>query len=150
MGFEFSAERELSKQYPELREELGLYFLSEQLRILGADNVITEFEGYQGLTFQLFDRDHQIELMKMEWYPKRNTCSRKHSWYTKLPGEFNVGIYVLELPRVMDENYSEEMADSEFFTLLEVTGYSAKEVLSGALNFLTENYGLKLGIYPAK
>lgn len=139
----------LSKQFPELKEDLGLFFLSDQLRLLGAESVITEFEGYRGLTFQVYDHNQCLNFMKMEWFPKKNFCSRKHSWYSKNPGEFNVGVYVSELPR-LGENYTEEMADAEFFTHLEVTGESAKEILGGSLNFLSREYGLVLGIYPTR
>ena len=147
MGYEYSAEKHLSKQFPELKEELGLFFLSEQLRILGVDNVITEFEGYQGITFQVFDKDLRMEHIKMDWFPTKVKCSKRHSWYGKV-SLFKVGIYVLELPK-LDENYSEVDADNEFFTHLEVDGESARQILADALNFISEKYGLDLAVYPS-
>jgi hypothetical protein len=139
----------LSKKFPELKEDLGLFYLSDQLRMLGAESVITEFEGYRGLTFQVYDHDEILNFVKMEWFPKKNFCSKSHTWYSKSPEEFNVGVYVSELPRV-DENYTQEMADSEFFTHLETTGDSAKVILSRSLNFLSNEYGLVLGIHPLR
>ena len=65
MTFEYSSDNQLSKRWPELKEELGLFFLAEQLQILGTETVITELEGYRGLTFQLFDHDYEIEHIKM-------------------------------------------------------------------------------------
>jgi len=149
MAFEYSQDNLLSKRWPELKEELGLFFLAEQLQLLGTETVITELEGYRGLTFQLFDHDYEIEHIKMDWFPRRTVCSRKHSWYSKTPGEFTVGIYVLELPK-FSENYTQEMADAEFFTHLEATGFAAKDILADALNYISEKHGLKLGIHPVR
>ena len=42
------------------------------------------------------------------------------------------------------------MADAEFFTHLEVTGFAAKEILADAINYISEKHGLKLGIHPAR
>ena len=86
MAFEYSQDNLLSKRWPELKEELGLFFLAEQLQLLGTETVITELEGYRGLTFQLFDHDYEIEHIKMDWFPRRTVCSRRHSWYSKTPG----------------------------------------------------------------
>lgn len=139
----------LSKQFSDLKEELGLFYLSDQLRMLGAESVITEFDGYRGLMFQVYDHNEILNFVKMEWFPKKNFCSRRHTWYSRDPGEFNVGVYVSELPKV-GENYTEEMADSEFFTHLEITGDSAKAILAGSLSFLSKEYGIVLGIHPTR
>jgi hypothetical protein len=58
-----------------------------------------------------------------------------------------VGVYVAELPKV-DEDYSVEIADSEFFTYLEVAGKSVVEILSGVLEFVSYKYGLVLALTP--
>ena len=139
----------LSTKFPELKEELGLFYLSDQLRMLGAESVVTEFEGYRGLTFQVYDHNEILNFVKMEWFPKKNLCSKRPTWYSRNLGEFNVGVYVSELPR-LDENYTQEKADSEFFTHLEITGDSAKRILSRSLEFLSNEYGLILGIYPVR
>lgn len=139
--------QELSRLFPQLKEDLGLVFLQEELAILGVETVVSEFEGYQGLTFQVFDKDLRIEHIKMDWFPTKMKCSKRHSWYGK-NSFLKVGIYVLELPK-LDENYSEEDADNEFFTHLEVEGESAKQILADALNFISEKYGLDLAVYPS-
>jgi len=137
---------ELSRLFPQLKEDLGLAFLRDQLEMLGVSTVVSEFDGYQGLTFQVFDKDYRIEHIKMDWFPTKVKCSRRHSWYGKT-AFFKVGIYVLELPK-LDENYSQEDADNEFFTHLEVDGDSASAVLADALKFISEKYGLDLAVHP--
>lgn len=139
---------ELTKLYPQLKEDLGLVFLQEQLKILGIDTVISEFEGYKGLTFQLFDKDSIIDQIKMDWFPTKIHCSKRNSWYDK-NSLFKVGIYVLELPK-LDENYSQEIADNEFYTHLQVEGNSAKEILDSALTFISQKYGLDFDINPTR
>jgi hypothetical protein len=139
--------QELSRLFPQLKEDLGLVFLQEELAILGVETVVSEFEGYQGLTFQVFDKDLRIEHIKMDWFPTKMKCSKRHSWYGK-NSLLKVGIYVLELPK-LDEKYSEEDADNEFFTHLEAEGESAKQILADALNFISEKYGLDLAVYPS-
>jgi hypothetical protein len=138
---------DLSRLFPQLKEDLGLSFLRDELEMLGVNTVVSEFEGYQGITFQVFDKDLRIEHIKMDWFPTKVKCSRRHSWYGKAL-LFKVGIYVLELPKLV-ENYSQEDADNEFFTHLEVDGGSAKEILADALNFISEKYGLDLAVYPS-
>ncbi len=137
----------LSKLFPQLREELGLSFLRDQLEMLGVSTVVSEFEGYQGLTFQVFDKDFRIEQIKMDWFPTKVKCSERHSWYGEV-SLFKVGIYVLELPK-LGEDFSQEDSDNEFFTHLEVDGDSAEEILADALNFISENYGLDLKVHPS-
>jgi hypothetical protein len=137
----------LSRLFPQLKEDLGLSFLKDQLEMLGVSTVVSEFVGYQGITFQLFDKDLRIEHIKMDWFPTKVKCSRRHSWYGK-NSYFKVGIYVLELPK-LGENYSQEDADNEFFTHLEVDGESAKDIIADALNFISEKYGLDLAVYPS-
>ena len=138
---------ELSRLFPQLKEDLALSFLKDQLEMLGVSTVVSEFEGYQGITFQVFDKDLRIEHIKMDWFPTKIKCSRRHSWYGKAL-LFKVGIYVLELPK-LGETYSQEDADNEFFTHLEVDGGSAKDILADALNFISEKYGLDLAVYPS-
>jgi hypothetical protein len=138
---------DLSRLFPQLKEDLGLSFLRDELEMLGVNTVVNEFEGYQGITFQVFDKDLRMEQIKMDWFPTKVKCSRRHSWYGKA-SLFKVGIYVLELPK-LSENYSQEDADNEFFTHLEVDGESAKDILADALNFISEKYGLDLAVYPS-
>jgi hypothetical protein len=147
MGYEDSSEKHLSSLFPQLKEDLGLSFLRDELEMLGVNTVVSEFEGYQGITFQVFDKDLRMEHIKMDWFPTKVKCPRRHSWYGKV-SLFKVGIYVLELPK-LDENYSEVDADNEFFTHLEVDGESARQILADALNFISEKYGLDLAVYPS-
>jgi hypothetical protein len=139
--------QDLSRLFPQLKEDLGLSFLRNELEMLGVNTVLSEFEGYQGITFQVFDKDLRMEHLKMDWFPTKVKCSLRHSWYGKV-SLFKVGIYVLELPK-LDENFSEVDADNEFFTHLEVDGESARQILADALNYISEKYGLDLAVYPS-
>jgi len=138
---------ELSKLYPELKEDLGLTYLQEQLRILGVSSVISEHQGSKGLGFRVYDKCAEIEQIKMEWFPTKNAKSRALTWY-KQDSEFRVGVYVTELPKVGDD-YSIDIADSEFFTHFEVAGISAVEILSGVLELVSYKYGLVLSLTPS-
>jgi len=137
----------LASMFPEVREDLGLVFLRQQLQLLGVKTVVTEFDGSRGITFQVFDRDHQMKHVKMEWFPNKRFCGFRHSWFTSQQQEFSVNAYITELP-TLDKNYAQEMADEEFFVHLEVLGTSAKEILTSILVELKENYGVRLAIYP--
>jgi hypothetical protein len=137
---------ELSRLFPQLKEDLGLTYLQEQLSALGVESVITEYNDNKGLTFRVYDKCSEIEQIKMEWFPTRSINSSTVTWY-KQDYEFRVGVYVAELPKV-DEDYSVEIADSEFFTYLEVAGKSVVEILSGVLEFVSYKYGLVLALTP--
>ncbi len=144
---ENSSPSSLAAMFPEVREELGLVFLRQQLHLLDVMTVVTEFDGTRGITFQVFDRDHQMKHVKMEWFPNKRFCGFKHSWFTAQQREFSVNVYITELPS-LDENYTEEMADEEFFVHLEILGTSAKEILTSILVELKRNYGVRLATYP--
>lgn len=144
---ENSSPSSLAAMFPEVREELGLVFLRQQLHLLDVMTVVTEFDGTRGITFQVFDRDHQMKHVKMEWFPNKRFCGFKHSWFTAQQREFSVNVYITELPS-LDENYTEEMADEEFFVHLEILGTSAKEILTSILVELKKNYGVRLATYP--
>ena len=137
----------LAAMFPEMREELGLVFLRQQLQLLEVKTVVTEFDGTRGITFQVFDRDHQMKHVKMEWFPNKRFCGLRHSWFTSQQREFSVNAYISELPS-LDENYTEQMADEEFFVPLEVLGTSAKEILTSILVELKQTYGVRLATYP--
>lgn len=144
---ENSSPSSLAAMFPEVREELGLVFLRQQLHLLDVMTVVTEFDGTRGITFQVFDRDHQMKHVKMEWFPNKRFCGFKHSWFTAQQREFSVNVYITELPS-LDENYTEEMADEEFFVHLEILGTSAKEILTSILVELKKDYGVRLATYP--
>jgi len=133
----------LNRDYPEIREQLALTLIEEQIKLLGAAVCRVTEDGLDGLLLQGFDVNENLSPLKIVFFPLTARSKTSRSWFGAIPWDFYVRIYVEEMPE-LDESSADEKLDELFFAVFSTHQSNGADLIAYLMNSLRKEYGLQV------